>query len=258
MRSKITIFSIILLLVAAAFAYNNYNALGTEKKERNKWTQTLAATNANIAEEEGKLAKAIADRDSLMEECSKLEAQHNELLASNEKVRTDVAAKQEEIKKIDEDLVAFEEKFKGMENVAALVAGIESMEQDNIKLADDLNVVTSKRDKLVERNNQITHNIDNLNTLEADQRARISPASLKTTIRNVYDDWNFVVLNGGIDQGVVLGSRLAVMRNGEKIAELLVNNVEGGKSSADVVPTDKASDKRVGVGDVVIAIRPNK
>ena len=58
------------------------------------------------------------------------------------------------------------------------------------------------------------------------------------------------------DLGVVPGSKLAVMRDGNKIAELDVNAVESRVSTATILPSTVTAGERVEAGDVVVSVRP--
>ena len=96
-----------------------------------------------------------------------------------------------------------------------------------------------------------------LRQLKADQDARLSPPNLKTRVSQVIHDFNVVVIDGGAaDLGVVPGSKLAVMRDGNKIAELDVNAVESRVSTATILPSTVTAGERVEAGDVVVSVRP--
>jgi len=93
--------------------------------------------------------------------------------------------------------------------------------------------------------------------VKADQDARLSPPNLKTRVSQVIHDFNVVVIDGGAaDLGVVPGSKLAVMRDGNKIAELDVNAVESRVSTATILPSTVTAGERVEAGDVVVSVRP--
>ncbi len=77
--------------------------------------------------------------------------------------------------------------------------------------------------------------------------------TLKTRIRSIYPNWGFVTLASGNNAGVVTNSTLDVIRNGETIAKLLVTAVEGGTSSASIVPDSMIQDATLMVGDQVVA-----
>jgi electron transport complex protein RnfA len=61
----------------------------------------------------------------------------------------------------------------------------------------------------------------------------------------------------GIDKGIVIGSRLAVMRGEQKVCELTVTLVEGNKSSCDIVYSTMRPGDKVHPGDSVVAVRNN-
>lgn len=91
--------------------------------------------------------------------------------------------------------------------------------------------------------------------LAQDRQARISPEALECRVSSVDPSWGYVLLDAGVNKGIVIGSRLAVMRGEVKICELNVTNVESRKSSADVVRSTLMTAEQVRPGDRVIAVR---
>ena len=67
--------------------------------------------------------------------------------------------------------------------------------------------------------------------------------------------WDYVILDAGIDKGIVIGSRLAVMRGSQKVCELTVTLVENSKSSCDVVYSTMRPGDKVRQGDTVVSAR---
>ncbi len=256
MWSKITVISVILMLAAGVFAYQNYEAQQKEEAVRQVKSRDLADTNAAIADEIAQTKKLEAETADLQQKSSELEQENSRLESANAALTADIASKTSELDEMNKKLSDLEEKLKGMADVAELAAQIEKVEQENLRLTEALEASTARRDNLIARSELLEKNIESVNKLEGEQRARISPAALHTNIRSVYNDWGFVIIGGGADQGIVLGSKLAVYRDGEKLAELMVNNVEAGKSSADIIPSTKAPNVALQAGDVVKSIRP--
>ncbi|MBQ2814445.1 MAG: hypothetical protein IJE66_05530 [Akkermansia sp.] len=91
--------------------------------------------------------------------------------------------------------------------------------------------------------------------LNSDRMARISPPELKCTVISADPNWDYVILDAGIDKGVVIGSRLAVLRGDRKICELNVTVVEDSRSSAEVVYTTIRPGDTVKPGDTIISVR---
>ena len=91
--------------------------------------------------------------------------------------------------------------------------------------------------------------------LNSDRMARISPAELEASVITADPNWDYVIINAGINKGVVIGSRLAVMRGDRKVCELNVTTVEADRSSAEVVYNTIRPGDSVKPGDRIISVR---
>ena len=91
--------------------------------------------------------------------------------------------------------------------------------------------------------------------LNSDRMARISPAELEAAVVTADPNWDYVIINAGINKGVVIGSRLAVMRGDRKVCELNVTTVESDRSSAEVVYSTIRPGDSVKPGDRIISVR---
>jgi len=91
-----------------------------------------------------------------------------------------------------------------------------------------------------------------LAALRTDQEAGVIRGEFQSTIKKAYNQWGFVVVNGGNDQGVVNRAQLDVYRRGQPICRLLVTSVEPGETVADIVAGSLAPGQTVQVGDTVV------
>jgi hypothetical protein len=91
-----------------------------------------------------------------------------------------------------------------------------------------------------------------LGALRVDQEAGVIRGDFQSTIKKAYNQWGFVVVNGGNDQGVVNRAQLDVYRRGQPICRLLVTSVEAGEAVADIVAGSLAPGQTVQVGDTVV------
>lgn len=94
--------------------------------------------------------------------------------------------------------------------------------------------------------------------LSSDRMARLSPPELSCTVLTADPNWDFVILDAGIDKGIISGSRLAVRRGDKKVCELAVTLVESNRASCEVVYSTMRPGDRVQPGDKVTAVRDNK
>ena len=91
-----------------------------------------------------------------------------------------------------------------------------------------------------------------LAALRVDQEAGVIRGEFQSQIKNAYNQWGFVVVAGGNDQGVVSRSQMDVYRRGQPICRLLVTSVEPSQSIAEIVPGSLTAGQRVQVGDTVV------
>ncbi|MEG1258497.1 MAG: hypothetical protein RSD12_05645 [Akkermansia sp.] len=255
MWSKITIAAVILMLAAGVFAYQNMGALKQETAVRDQAQTELDTTNSYVSSTEQKLAEATQKKNTYKADSDALSQELLALQESNTKLDADIAPKVEELTTVTNQLADLNKKFEG-KNLSDIAGEIESLKKENAGMTEDLANKKSRQESLTVRSEQLVKGAADLNKLAADQRARISPPTLNTSVRNVYDTWGFLVLNGGANAGIVLGSRLAVMRGDTKVAELNVSNVEPNKAAADVIPLTLVEGERIIPGDRVVAVRP--
>ena len=126
---------------------------------------------------------------------------------------------------------------------------------------EELRVAIDKEDRTIAALNEETDrraaHKKELEDLNRDRQARLSPAELECTVNYVDPNWGFVRLNAGINKGIVIGSRLAVMRGDVKICEINVTNVETRAAAGEVVRDTLMPAECVKPGDRVIAVRNN-
>ena len=137
-------------------------------------------------------------------------------------------------------------------------------------IATNVNLLKSKREEI---SGEITKDestiqslqsrIDALNEASAkedalarERQARISPESLSCNVIMANRGWDYVIVDAGVSDGVVIGSRLSVMRGSKKICEVSVTLVEDNRSSCDIVMNTLLAGEAVEPGDRVVSVRP--
>lgn len=255
MWSKITIAAVVLMLAAGVFFYQNNDSLTKEKAARDQANAELNTTNGYIADEEQKLAEAAQKRDTYKADSEALNQELATLKDANAKLQSDLTVKENDLATTTSQLEDLNKKFEGRD-LSEIAQEIDATKKENARVGEEIAAKAARHAALTKHSEQLINAAESLTKLAADQRARISPANLKTSVRNIYDDWGFVILSGGANKGVVLGSKLAVMRGNEKIAELNVSTVEPTMAAGEVIPSTMAEGEVIMVGDSVVAVRP--
>jgi flagellar biosynthesis chaperone FliJ len=94
-----------------------------------------------------------------------------------------------------------------------------------------------------------------LTAIEEEKKRResgLKTVGIRGTVLAVNQSYNFVVLNLGDRQGVVLNSEMLVMRRGTFIGKIRISSVEPTTSIGDIITSSLARGVQVQLGDTVI------
>ena len=276
MWKYIIIAAVVLFLGACFLFYKNNEALtGPEGEVAACQTQFDMAKKKAVDIEKDKAVKRYAElrtayfkqqSEKYTEERSAIEAEDAPLEQEITKANADLESAKADFKRYQEQFAAFRKE-------ATAAAGVEDADDE-----EALKMVGQRIAELVESNNALEAQaaaeqkmttelgaesertlamIEAAKKLAADRMARLSPVDLKCSVVTVDPTWDYVILDGGIDKGIVIGSRLAVMRGDQKVCELTVTLVESNKASCDVVYSTMRPGDKVQPGDAVVSVRNN-
>ena len=276
MWKYIIIAAVVLFLGACFLFYKNNEALtGPEGEVAAFQAQFDMAKKKAVDIEKDQAVKRYAElrnayfkqqSDKYNEERTALDAEDAPLVQEIAKATADLDAAKADFKR-------YQEQFKSFQKDATQAAGVEEADDE-----ESLKLVGQRIAELVETNNALEAQaaaeekmtqdlgaesertlamIEAAKQLAADRLARLSPVELKCSVASVDPTWDYVILDSGIDKGIVIGSRLAVMRGEQKVCELTVTLVESSKASCDVVYSTMRPGDKVQPGDTVVSVRNN-
>ncbi|MBR5889230.1 MAG: hypothetical protein IKY92_04220 [Akkermansia sp.] len=276
MWKYIIIAAVVLFLGACFLFYKNNEALtGPEGEVAAFQAQFDMAKKKAVDIEKDQAVKRYAElrnayfkqqSDKYNEERTALDAEDAPLVQEIAKATADLDAAKADFKR-------YQEQFKSFQKDATQAAGVEDADDE-----ESLKLVGQRIAELVETNNALEAQaaaeekmtqdlgaesertlamIEAAKQLAADRLARLSPVELKCSVASVDPTWDYVILDSGIDKGIVIGSRLAVMRGEQKVCELTVTLVESSKASCDVVYSTMRPGDKVQPGDTVVSVRNN-
>lgn len=215
-------------------------------EEKTKYEQQIADGKAEIE----RLKSELESLGSEAEENKKRLNQTLQDMASNEELNKFL----EEVRDKDgiELLEMNPEDPNLLENIAS---NLRALEAKKVELAEENTRVEAEINLLSKRKTDVTEQIAAAEALAKERQARISPKELNCRVVVSSPDWDYVIVDAGLDDGVVIGSHLAVIRDGKKICELAVTLVEKSRSSCDIVLNTLKTGERVKVGDRIVSVR---
>lgn len=217
----------------------------SEKATLAQRTESLNKTNEEIAALEQSIQKLTDEAASLQTAKVDLDAKIVEAEANQKAQQVKLETAQKELadaKKLAGDIAQLEAIQKEMVQIRTQ---IEETEIELTQLEGAVAAAQVERDRLEKVAAELA-------ALRTDQEAGVIRGEFQSQIKKAYNQWGFVVVTGGNDQGVVNRAQLDVYRRGQPICRLLVTSVEAAESIADIVPGSLAPGQRVQVGDTVV------
>ncbi len=252
MANTFGILAALVLAFSAFVAYKNKEEfetqkLATETESTSKVTnqKTFNGLLADIDELTQEKAAANKEHDDFQ---VKLDAQN----AVNEKIEADTKAKQSKLDTVKASLKEKKDTLVELGEIKELAPKIERLKASIAELEDQVAVLTAENSRLSGEKTSTSAS----STAASDELSRInsgkSDPMMKTKIRSYDRSLGIVTLSGGMSIGVIGGSKVQVMRGGEKIAELNVTAVSANSATADIIRATLAEGENVSVGDDVV------
>jgi peptidoglycan hydrolase CwlO-like protein len=258
MANVFAILAAIVLAVSAFLAVKNSQAYFNEdlvnpgiiqqrqelEKDRRNNLDTIARlqgeldeTNKNRIDTEGKSADKLTElqeQEKMNEEIEAKITENRQTIQSNQQKIDDTKARIAEIGEIETLVPKLEQLKSDIEGLKTTIG------ENEAQLAQ----LTSE----IKRTDGVIADFQDKNRKISNKESYFT----RTRIRSVFGTWGFVTLAAGNSSGVVQGSILDVVRDGETVAQLLVTAVEAGSAAADVIPDSLKEDTVLMVGDSVV------
>jgi len=186
--------------------------LRTTKRDLEKTTAQLAQTNMAFV-------AAAAERDRAVSDLTAATTRANDLSDKLTKATQDLADTKDK-------LAAYEGSGLSSVQVLSLVKDLKAT-QDNLAGSFDENKLLSQEIKKLQNKLAVF--------VTPDEKVQL-PAGLQGKILVSDPKWDFVILNVGLDQGVLERGELLVSRNGKLVAKVIVRSVQKDRCIANVLP----------------------
>jgi len=244
--------SFVIILISGFIALKNKQAYESEIAQTAIENQNLQISQKRLKDAQDAYAATITQKETVAAEIVKLQGEEADQKKLNQDLKAELDEKTAKVGNLDniaESLRLNEEK------IAKLRQAIVKMTQLKAEIEQLNQEVAEKQSRLDQINSNNASVEKQMASMRGDIDLRKSGRSfphLKTKIRSVYPTWGFVTLANGDKAGVVVGSALDVVRDGEPVAKLFVSTVERDSASASIVPGSIQQDVVLMTGDQVI------
>jgi hypothetical protein len=261
------LFYVLALLVAGAAGYFSLdvkNKFEVQKQEKldalDKNKQVSKAgddKDAELTEEKKKL-------DTAKKEKAEVEATIENLVAKEKTLRRDLGELEGKLEEQKATFANLENTRKQIEEAAGgagvsleeLAPTILKMEEDlkaKRKQLGELEELVGAAEKAVSGNQS---EIARLADRDAQRDSRFRRNAMESVVSAVNEDWGFVVIGAGSNTGFTPQTKLLVLRDGRRIAEVKPSAVEPSQTIAEIDPLTLSPGARIQPGDRVILADP--
>jgi cell division protein FtsL len=254
MQTTLGILTALALAVSAFLGYKNMEKYreqiqtrqDEESKRDNQLTPKLEKTR-----KERDLTKA--DKEAQQKAAEEKTAEVVAFKQKLEDLKREIASKENQVREQKASIDALADQLKELGDVTELANKMRRIKDELTELEANIESKNTELNNLIAEKNRTASIIAGLEEENAWRNASLSNPKLDTFISAIYDTYGFVTLPVGNNAGIVGGSSLDVVRDGEVIAKLLVKTVEASTAAAEVIPNTLVADTVLMVGDKIRA-----
>lgn len=254
MANTFGILTALVLAFSAFVAFKNKEEFELQKDEtaiKQRSFDTLSRTFkdlvADVTELETKAEKANESRDEF-------QVQLDDQNKINDDLDKTIAQKQSDLDQVTSSVANAEEELKELGNLEELAPRIERLNAEIADLQDEVTTLNTEIDRLKGEKSRTNEALASAKTKQSNINAGRSLAAMETKIASIDRRLGFVTLAHGIEAGVVGNSKVAVIRNGEKIGELNVTAVSAKAATADILHSTVKEGIDLAIGDKVVPV----
>lgn len=246
------VISSVVLLGAGYLSYTNMAEAKAKALEVAQQKETLDARKESIEKTNMEIAQLEQSIQMLNDETEKLETEKIDLDSKLQQAKADEQALGTQLVAGKEEL---EKKRVLIEDLKRVEAIQKEIAQVRVQIEEAEIEVTQMEGAAIRAKveaERLAKVAAELKALRIDQEAGVIRGEFQSEIISAYNQWGFVVVGGGNDQGVVDRAQMDVYRRGQPICKLLVTSVEPAQTVADIIPGSLAPGQSVQVGDTVV------
>ncbi len=241
------------LALSIWMGFKNNNEFEKQVNLNERAQRNLLTAQGDLANLTTKRDDTVVSKEALLvegtQESAKLEKVQKEVAV----LESDIPAKESIVSANESKIAANDDVLKGLPDPDVLVPQITATKNKIAQLKTDIESDESSLADLTQRREEIATQVASKRQRIEYQTTGKSLTSLATSVQSVYRNWGFVTINSGNAHGVVPGSILDVLRNGEVIAKLKVTAVEQNRAAADILPDVLPVTITLRSGDRVVA-----
>lgn len=243
--------SAVVLIGSGVFSYMNKSTLESSRTEREQNQKDLEKSLAELAKKEENLKMTLAEAEKLKAEAESLKTEFAQAKLKESNGALEITNLTAEQKTASEALANAQEFLDKVPNIKKLK---EEMAERSSQIQEAEIAIASTKGQVSaaeERRQRLDKQRAEMQAVVDDRNRGLIRGEFATTVKKAFNNWGFVVIDAGDNEGVVNKAQLDVLRRGQPICKLLVTAVEPGESVAEVISGSLQPGQSIQEGDVV-------
>ncbi len=254
MANTFGILAALVLAFTAFVAFKNKEEFEKQVKvteaEQGKFDVNTKTFDGLVADNKQLVADTVAANTSRDEFQGKLDSQNQE----NEGLQTMITEKERELDQLKAEVADANDTLKELGPIADLAPKIERLNGEIADLEEEVSSLKESIGQLEGEKKRTSESLAASKSKLSDITSGRSLPTMSAKIDRIDRRLGFVMLSEGIKGGVVGGSKIAVIRGGEKIGELSVTAVSANSATADILHSTVKEGEEIAVGDSVVPL----
>jgi hypothetical protein len=252
MANTFGILSALVLAFSAFVAYKNKEEFEQQKQDTALQETSLKTNNTTFAG----LVKSITSLEDVKGVADKSRDDFNEKLEGqaekNKTVEAEIASQEKNLATTEAMVADANDKLKELGPIGDLAPKIERLKASITEYETKVATLNTQKDRLSGEKSRTDEALASAKRRQSEITSGRSFPTMKTKIRSIDRRLGIVTLAAGIRSGVIGGSKVAVIRGGEKIGELSIKAVSANFATADVIQSALKEGEDISVGDTVV------
>jgi len=203
-----------------------------EALEQTKFVRTETKDRiANLKGQASQLRNSISEKETALAGFKRIQQKFEDTKAEVAKLATELEA-------------SF-----SIDNCEQFLADQKATKEARIERIDELDTLIAAAEKSIEEN---TAELARQVAREDARQLKINRAALEAVITGVQQDWGFLVIGAGANQGFTPQNTLLVKRDGRMIGKVRPSSIEPNQTIAEIIFPSLAPGVRLQPGDIVI------
>ena len=246
------VISAVVLAGAGYFSYSNMGAYGEKLDEEE-------ATKADLVKRQGDLESTNQEIAALEQSIEKLKNETSDLQTEEVDLKAKLVQNQSDVSALETKLAEAKENLESAKALAGDLPKVQDLQRQMVQIRTQIEEaeieVTQAEGAAAAAKveaDRLARVAKELEALRKDQEIGLIRNDFQSTVQKAYNQWGFVIVNGGFDQGVVNRAQLDVYRRGANICKLLVTSVEASSCVGEIIPGSLSPGQSVQEGDTVV------